>query len=129
MKTREIYNAALRVLAEKCVEGANDDYEERAPYLVANFCCEASRADSAYRKANSLTASKKVSSVFIDLDSDFPCCDRFTTAAVMYLAAMLIIDETPELSDKFFDRYSDAMSEICMEIPATIERISDRYGF
>lgn len=129
MKNREIYDAALRVLAEKCVDGANDDYEERAPYLIANFCCESSSTDSAYRKAHSITAAKKVSAVFLDLDADFPCCDRFATAAVMYLAAMLIIDENAELSDKFFDRYSDTMSEICMEIPAVIERISDRYGF
>lgn len=129
MKNREIYDAALRVLAEKCVDGANDDYEERAPYLMANFCCESSRTDAAYRKAHSLASPKKVSSVFVELDADFPCCERFTTAAIMYLAAMLIVDENPDLSDKFFDRYSDAMSEICMEIPAVIERISDRYGF
>jgi len=129
LKNREIYDAALRVLAEKCVDGANDDYEERAPYLIANFCCESSRTDTAYRKAHSLGAAKKVSSVFLDLDTEFPCCERFTTAAIMYLAAMLIIDENTELSDKFFDMYSDAMSEICMEIPAVVERIIDRYEF
>ena len=48
---------------------------------------------------------------------------EYTTAIRRHL------HENPELSDKLFDRYSDMMSAICMEIPAVVESISDRYEF
>ncbi len=128
MKNQDIYDSALRILAEKITAGANDDYEERAPYLIAAFCCESARADAAYRRANGLSSAQSFNSVYLDLTSDFPCCSRFATAASMYLASMLVIDEASELSDRLFDKYSDIMSAICMEIPAVVEDISDRYG-
>ena len=40
MKNREIYENALRLLALSAHEGENEDYEERAPYLLAAFCTE-----------------------------------------------------------------------------------------
>ena len=129
LKNQDIYNAALKILAQRDEEGANEDYEERAPYLIAAFCCESARADEAYRKANGLPKPTAQSAVYLELGADFPCCSRFAATASVYLASMLVIDEAPELSDKLFDKYSDMMSAICMEIPAEVERISDRYGY
>ena len=129
MKNQDIYDGALRILAEKSTQGTNEDYEERAPYLIAAFCCESARADAAYRKANGLSGGSSQSSVYLELSAEFPCCSRFAATASVYLASMLVIDENPELSDKLFDRYSDMMSAICMEIPAVVESISDRYEF
>lgn len=129
MKNKDIYDGALKILAEKNAVGANDDYEERAPYLIAAFCSESASADAAYRRANYLPAANPVSEVYVDLASDFPCSTRFAAAACTYLASMLIIDDDTELSDKLFDKYSDIMSAICSEIPALIEDISDRYSF
>lgn len=128
MKNQDIYDGALKILAQRDIEGANEDYEERAPYLIAAFCSECSRADAAYRKANGLSKGTATNSVYLNLSAEFPCCSRFASAASVYLASMLVIDENPELSDKLFDRYSDMMSAICMEIPAEIESISDRYN-
>ena len=127
MKNRDIYNGALRILSEQIDLSANDDYQERAPYLIAAFCDENRDVDRAYRKANSLPEAPEVNAVCIELGEDFPCAPRFSSACCTYLAAMLIIDQDSDLSDKLYDKYSDMMSSICAGIPASVERISERY--
>ncbi len=127
MKNRDIYDAALKILAASAEPCDSSDYEERAPYLIAAFCCETGDIDEAYRKANELDPPQKNDPVFLPLGDDFPCCDRFTHAAVLYLASMLIIDENAELSDKLFDKYCDSLSAIASSIPAVTESIIDRY--
>ncbi len=129
MKNQDIYDGALRILAERCDAGLNEDYEERAPYIIAAFCYESSEADAAYRKSHYLPAAPSVSEVYLNLSDKFPCCERFSAAACMYLASMLVVDEDSELSDKLFDKYSEMMSSICSKIPAIVEPISDKYGF
>ena len=126
MQNRDIYISALRLIGE--VAENNDDYMERAPYLLAAFCTESAETDIAYRREHSLDPRPRVSSVCIPLDTDFPCADRFATAAASYIAAMLVIDENAELSDRLFDRYCDIMATIQSEIPSRIEKIVDRYG-
>jgi hypothetical protein len=127
MKNRDIYNAALKLLNESAGQGENEDFEERAPYIIAVFCSESRESDAAYRRANSLPAAKEVNDVYVDLDDDFARSPRFASAACVYLASMLILDDNYELSDKLFDRYSDMMSRIVDEIPASIESIARRY--
>ncbi|MBE6597024.1 MAG: hypothetical protein E7641_05065 [Ruminococcaceae bacterium] len=129
MKNKDIYDGALRILAERTDEGANEDYEERAPYIIAAFCCEASELDERYRRANSLPEGERGNEVYVELTANFSCCSRFSTAACIYLAAMLVMDTDPELSDRLYDKYSDIMSAISSEIPAVIEKITDRYGY
>ena len=106
----------------------NNDYEERAPYLLAAFCSEAASTDAAYREMKKLEAATSVDNVCLPLECDFPYADRFASAAVMYLAAMLVIDENIELSDKLFDRYCDTMATIQSEIPSRIEKIVQKYS-
>ncbi len=129
MKNKDIYDSALRILAERGDAEANDDYEERAPYLIAAFCSESAEADRIYRKVNGLPAPRSVNEVFLPLTDEFPCAPRFATAASAYLASMLIFDENTELADKLFERYSDMMSAICYELPALVEPIRDKYFF
>ena len=128
MINREIYTTALRLIGENPDTSENSDYEDRAPYLLAAFCTESAEIDTAYREANDLPPRTPVNNVSISLTGVFPCASRFTTAASLYLAAMLVIDENIELSDKLFDRYCDAMATIQSEIPAKIEKIAQQYG-
>jgi hypothetical protein len=127
LTNREIYDAALALLAEQQDE-LSTDYEERAPYLIAAFCSESATLDKTYRASHGLPAASPFHEVFLDLGEDFPLCSRLARAATLYLASMLVIDENSELSDKLFERYSELMSVICCEIPATVERISDYYA-
>ena len=128
MKNRDIYISALHLIGENAYAEENLDYEERAPYLIAAFCSEAAITEAAYREYKELDKAPAPDSVSIPLDTDFPFVDRFVHAASLYLAAMLIIDESPELSDKLFDKYCCAMATIQSEIPARIERIAEKYG-
>ena len=128
MKNRDIYISALHLLGENADADENCDYEERAPYLIAAFCSEAATTDAAYREYKNLGEAPSVDIVSIPLDTDFPFTDRFVHAATLYLAAMLIIDENAELSDKLFDKYCDIMATIQSEIPAKIEKIAQKYG-
>ena len=128
MTNRDIFHSALRLIGEDPSANENEDYEDRAPYLLAVFCTESAETDSAYRETNDLTPHTDVSNVCLDLDSPFPYADRFTTAAALYLAAMLVIDENMELSDKLFDRFCNTMATIQSEIPARIEKIAQKYG-
>lgn len=127
MTNREIYESSLRVLAQSVTTGENEDYEERAPYLIAAFCTEAEEMDGYLRQALGMETSPSFGKVWQDLDEEFPLLERLAPAACLYLAAMLILDEDGELSDKLYDRYCDAMSSLRNGIPATLESIVDRY--
>ena len=128
MTNREIFFSAMRFIGEPPSAIENADYEDRAPYLIAAFCSEAAQTASAYCEANGITVDTEVDLVFLDLDLPFPYADRFAMAAALYLAAMLVIDENIELSDKLFDRYCYAMATIQSEIPSQIEKIAQKYG-
>ena len=127
MKCTEILKRALRLLNEKGGADENDDYAERSPYILSSMFAEAARLDKNYRLANDLGNQPAISSVYTDLDSEFPLSDRFVGAAAFYLASMLIVDDNDELSDIFYDRYSDSMSAICNETRGTAEKIKNVY--
>ena len=128
MKNREIYDSALRFLAESTNSIDNEDYEERAPYLLAAFCNEVRDTDAAIRCAHGETQ-KSFNSVFLSLDSDFPLSEMFCTAASYYLAAMLVFDDDADLSDRLYDKFCDSISRIRCTVPALCENITDRYPF
>lgn len=128
MKNRDLYISALHLIGENAYAEENLDYEERAPYLIAAFCSEAANTEAAYREYKELDKAPVLDNVNIPLDTEFPFIDRFCHAATLYLAAMLIIDENPELSDKLFDKYCCAMATIQSEIPSRIEKIAEKYG-
>jgi len=129
MTVKDIYDSALRLLAESAAAEDNNDYEERAPYLVAVFCSEERSTDAALRRMGGYPPSKLSDSVYIGLAEEFPLLPSLAPAASYYLASMLVIDDNEELSDKLYEKYCDSMARICGSIPAVSERICDRYFF
>lgn len=128
MTCRDIYRAALRMVCEKETEGDTSDYEDRAGYLLAAFCTEASKADNRCRMESGEGPVPPFARVFLDLDSEFPLLEVFLPAAEYYLAAMLVIDENEEMSDRYFARYTDAMASIEEQPRAKAAPIKDRYN-
>lgn len=119
MKGKNIYDAALAILGEPIDSGYDSDYSERAPYIIATFCCDSAEIDKDYRETHGLDAQPEFSVSYISLDDDFPLCKRFSKAAAFYLAAMLVIEEDESLSDSIFEKYCDAISVAVSEIPFT----------
>ena len=129
MLNSEIYESALRLLGESLNEGENEDYKESAAFLIAAFCNETERIDDAIRKATALGKRPYFNPVWVSLDEDFPSAEKLAPAASLYLAAMLILDDDPERSDSFYEKYCDSISEIENSFPMTLERITDTYGY
>lgn len=109
---RQIYNSALGLIGELNDPMLCEDYEERAPYILAAFCSLACEIDKRLRIIDSLDPQPSFSHVCLSLDASFPLCDRLSPAASLYLAAMLVIGEDDELSDSLYDKYCDAIASI-----------------
>ena len=109
---RQIYNSALGLIGELNDPMLCEDYEERAPYILAAFCSLACEIDKRLRIIDSLDPQPSFSHVCLSLDASFPLCDRLCPAASLYLAAMLVIGEDDELSDSLYDKYCDAIASI-----------------
>ncbi len=118
---KDIYNNALVHIGESANGEFTSDYEERAPYLIASFCSLAKSVDKLIRSTESLGNQPGFSPVFIALDSDFPLSDPLCPAAAYYVAAMLVIDEDPKLSDTLYDKYCDSMAALAAEYEPVIE--------
>lgn len=143
MLNQEIYEGALRLISESLEEGENEDYKDRASYLIAAFCCETEELEASIRRRLGLESRATFNPVWVSLDDEFPTLDRLAVAACLYVAAMLILDDDPERSDKLYDRYSDSLAsleaayrggaepEVETEIfeMATLESIRDNYFF
>ena len=130
MLYRDLIQSAIAIVCENAVVSfGNEDYHARAPYLLATFVTQYAKLDGDYRKANGME-NKVISTdaAAIELDEEFVLCDVFAPAAIYHLAAGLVIDENEEMSDKFFDRYINAILEIRKNLPSLAEPIVDRYG-
>ena len=128
MTIQEIYKSALALIAV-FEQGDTDDYLERTPYLAAAFCTEAQDSDNAMRASRGEPPTTAFNAVYLPLDSVFPLLDCFCTAASLYIAAMLIIDEDEELSDSIYEKYCDEMSRLTDSIPCVSAPIRDKYSF
>ena len=127
---RDVYNAALAMISEPLTDSSRRaDFDERAPYLIAAMCDEARAMDAVFRRACDEEAQEQFSPVCLELDAAFPLTERFAAPAATYVAAMLVLDENEELSDKLYDRYCDLMSDLCATCPASAQPIVDVYGF
>ena len=129
MTNKEIYLAALRLIAESTDESDNEDYADRAYYILAAFCSTVHDINNALRHSQGLEALEASEKVCLDENEAFPCDARLIPAAEHYLGAMLTIDAFPELSDRLYDKYCDIISRIADAIPATVKKISDAYYF
>ena len=130
MINREIYDAALSILAEE-QEELCDDYQQRAPYILATFFCECREVNAFYRTAHrQALPDEDDPSSLPGLDEEFPLSERFFTAGVFYMAAMLVEMENDQLCDRLFSRYADAISRITREgSVAQSTTVRDVYGF
>ena len=117
MTLQSVYDTALRIIGEVSDSIGESELAERAPYIGAALCTEAASLDRAYRQAFGLKEAESFPTLFMSLDSDFPLSDRFAPAAAYYMAAMLILDEDPELYEKLFDRWCQDFAAISAEIP------------
>ena len=127
MTNRDIYTSALSILAQSSKNGDNEDYEERAPYIIANFLCDVAELDELARKFLGLPPREEFNEIWQPLDSDFPFIDKFASAASKYLAAMLVLPDDEDLFDKLYGFYCDCISRIKEELPAFVEKIVNKY--
>lgn len=128
MTVRNIYDCALRLIGEKTGTCGEGEMEERAPYIAAALCGEASALDRAYRSAFGLGTQAETSDIILPLDAEFPLCDRFAPAAAFYMGAMLILDGNGELYETLFERWCDALAGISSELPFLGSAVTDVYG-
>ena len=126
MTCNEIYTVALGMVCESSANN-NSDYEERAPYLLAAFCSSCRALDARYRKANELDIAREFSDSYLALTEEFPLHRVFSSPAAAYLAAMLVVDENEEMSDRFCALYSDGLSKIQASLPCKVESIENHY--
>ena len=127
MKNKDIYKAALHLLSQPVSEDENEDFEDRAPFLISAFCFDVLEIDSALRRLLGIKPLEDFNRVYLPLDEDFPLVDKLAYPAAKYLAAMLVIDENPELSDKLYEQYCDSISRLRSEIPCVSESIKNKY--
>lgn len=127
LKNREIYENALRILAQNLPGTDNEDFADRAPYLIASFCTEALEINRHLCEALGKTPISEFERVWLPLEENFPLADRLAPIACLYLAAMLILDEDAEISDKLYARYCEKITALWHEIPAMLHKIKDKY--
>ena len=127
MKCKELLISALKHLGEVGDETNNPDYAERAPYIIAAFVGEAGEIDRRYRIAHGLDMAEQTDKVLIPLEEEFPLCKRLISPCVFYLASLLIADESPELSESYYDRYCDSISSLSASLPSRVESITEIY--
>ena len=129
MTVGEIYTAVLAKLGESFDVEDNKDYEERFPYIVGDFCRIAKEPDDKYRRAHSLEKRAPSAMVYLKPEHEFPLCDAFISPAILYIASELVQYENESLGEKFNADWISLMTEIEMGLPATVEKISERYSF
>ena len=127
MTCKDIYDAALSLIAESADPADTADYEERAPYLLAAFCAEHYQTDMRVREVMGEQTADEPNSLYLALETQFPLLPRFTAGAALYLAAMLIIDDFPDFSDRLYDRYCDSVSRLYDCLPAVCKQTVNKY--
>lgn len=130
MTYRDLISSAIAAVSEDTTSSFGvEDYNLRAPFLLATFITQYAKLNKDYCTANGLEETVVSTNVAtIDPDDNFPFGDIFAPAAINYLASAFVIDENEEMSDKFFDRYINMMLEIRKNIPAKAAAVIDRYG-
>ncbi len=128
MTAQQLLEAAIAMVCEDPTDTeANADYADRAPYLLASFLNQCAPLDHAYRRAHALGEATAFDGALLELGDVFPLSGVFAPAAVYYLAAMLVLDENEDMSDRFFALYTDSLASIQNALPATVERILDKH--
>ncbi len=128
MKIKEIYDQAIAIVGETYSVPNAESYAERAPYLAAIFCCNAAATDRDFRSSHGLPTQNAFNEICLMPEDDFPLDARFASAGAYYIAAMLLLDENEELSDKLFEKYAEIMSAAVSETPFKKGKIKNTYN-
>ena len=129
MTNQEIYDAALAMACEiEDDSGANEDYEARAPYLIAAICYRYAELDVRYREAKGLDAQRLLAINCLPLGATFPLCDDFAPAVSTALAGMLVMSENPEMCERLSTLSEDLTRELRARIPYQTEQIAQTYA-
>ena len=127
MTNQEIYDSALRLASEVQQSDANQDYKERAPYLIAAICYRYAPLDKLYRKANNLSEQKLLAINCFPFPTLFPLCEVFAPAVSSALAGLLVLEENPELSDRLMKLADDMIADLRSAFPFRKESIVSYY--
>lgn len=127
MTARDILNSAAALICETVSEAESVDYLERAPYILSSFCSQCKRVDADYRRAHAMEKITYSSKATLGLDESFPLIDELIPAATYYLAALLVLDENEQLSDKLMDLYTDSVACLAASLPMLLESIAEKY--
>ena len=92
-----------------------------------NFIGNVGKLNTKLCEALGKTPITKFDRVLIPLEENFPLVDRLAPIACLYLAAMLILDEDAESSDKLYARCCEKIAALWKEIPAIIHKIKEKY--
>ncbi|MBR6709654.1 MAG: hypothetical protein IKL84_08265 [Clostridia bacterium] len=127
MTNQEVFDSALRIIGEE--PGAADlaDYTARAPYLLCSACRALAGVDRMYRLAHRVGVLVLPRDSEYALDSLFPLSDALHPTAAYHIAAALIFDENPALSDKCHARFVEQTKDILDALPARVELIGQKY--
>lgn len=127
MTNRNVYQAALGLVSERQAATGNDDYEERAGYLLPVVCARCARSDSLWRLANGEDPHSLPQSCPWQLDDDFPLSVPFAAPAAAGLASLLVLEENPTLSQSLSDLGSALLSELERGLAWQPEATANRY--
>lgn len=126
-KSTETRERTETALPESAPLEVREGLEERFPFILASVCAELGTLDKEYRRSEGEGEQEEYSEFFIGLDDVFPLCDKFSFPCAMYVCSMFMIDSDSEVSDKFFERYSDAVSEISSKIAWDLSTTTQKY--
>ena len=129
MTNQEIYDAAIRLVCETSAANANEDYKDRATYLISAVCHRYAPLDVLYRQAHGLPKQKLPEINTYPLPTLFPLSDTFAPSVSMAVASLLVLDENAKMSEQLMNWADTAIAEIQKSIPFTKEKIQSAYSF
>ena len=103
--------------------------QDKTHYALASVCSNLAKLDRMYRELRGYESQPEFSEYFLDISKEFPLSDRFVFPCVMFVSSMVLIDIDEEQSDKFYDKYACAVSEIASEFPMESESIVEKYPY
>lgn len=118
-----------KVVPEEAPLEIREELEERFPFILASVCAELGTLDKEYRRSTGQGEQEGYSEFFIGIDDLFPLCEKFSFPCAMYVSSMFLIDSDSEASDRFFERYSDAVSEISSKIAWESAQTLQKYPY
>ena len=129
MSNQEIYDAALRLIGETSNLDFNEDYRDRAPYLISAVCHRYAALDALYRQAHGLDKQKLLEINNYPLPTLFPLSDAFAPPVSMEVAGLLVLAENPKMSEHLTSWASNSIAELQRSIPFKKEKIQSAYAF